>query len=174
MEHLKFPVGIFIPPTQFSKESNDNFIEVLETFPQRIKEEVINCSDKELLQTYRPDGWNIRQLVHHCADSHSNAFIRLKFALTEQQPTIKPYNQDLWALLPDSNVLSIMPSLQMLEGIHARWSYLLKSLNNDEYNKSYIHPEYNKVVTIFEFVALYAWHCNHHLAHIKLAKKNLL
>lgn len=127
-------------------------------------------SETTLELTYRPSGWTIRQVVHHCADSHMNAFIRFKLALTEDSPTVKPYREEFWAELPDILNLPIEPSLQILEGLHQRWATLLRSFGSREWMAGYIHPEHGKHVGLDEATGEYAWHCRHHLAHIRVAK----
>ncbi|MFZ9846607.1 MAG: YfiT family bacillithiol transferase, partial [Flavobacteriales bacterium] len=120
---------------------------------------------------YREMGWTIRQVVHHCADSHMNSLTRFKLTLTEDKPVVKPYWEDRWAELVDSKSMPISPSVQMLEGIHARWTVLLNSLSEQDLVKSFIHPEHGKEFRVDENIGVYAWHCNHHLAHITELKK---
>ncbi len=169
LENLKYPIGKYSKPDSITPEMLSDYISVIETFPQQISHEVVSLSNEQLNNTYRPGGWSIRQLVHHCADSHLNAFTRFKLALTEDQPTIKPYMEALWAELADSKTL-IEPSLKMIEGTHQRWSVLLKSLSHEDFQKSFIHPEHGRVFLLEESLALYAWHCRHHLEHIRKAK----
>ena len=128
-------------------------------------------TEAQLDTPYRPEGWTIRQVIHHCADSHMNALTRLKLTLTEDQPVIKPYFQDRWVELHDTKNMPIQPSLKMIEGIHARWAVLLNNLTDQELEKSFIHPEYGKTIKIIENIGNYAWHSNHHLAHITETKK---
>ncbi|HWS60267.1 MAG TPA: putative metal-dependent hydrolase, partial [Flavobacterium sp.] len=128
-------------------------------------------TEEQLNTQYRLEGWTIRQVVHHCADSHMNSLTRLKLALTEDKPTIKPYREELWAELPDSKNLPLESSLKMLEGIHYRWSILLNNLTKEHRERTFIHPNKGKEFRIDENIGLYAWHCNHHLAHIIETKK---
>ena len=146
-------------------------IEVIDRYPALLKSEVAGLSAGELKLTYRPDGWNILQVVHHTADSHMNAFIRFKLAITETTPTIKPYLQNLWAELPDTGNVPIEASLKILEGLHLRWSTLLRTLSEKDFEKKYFHPEQKREVELKEVLPLYAWHCKHHLTHVKQAKK---
>ena len=171
MEDLKFPVGHYIAPKEFTKEILTTAISVIEQFPGKLKKEVLSLTDEELDTPYRPEGWTVRQVVHHCADSHMNAFIRIKLALTENNPTIKPYMQALWADLADTKNLAIQPSLQILEGVHLRWAFVLKSLSNQDFNRTFVHPEKGKKLSLHESTGSYAWHCNHHLVHITELKK---
>ena len=144
---------------------------MIENFPEKIKSETENLSDEQLDTPYRPEGWTIRQVVHHCADSHMNAFIRLKLALSENTPTIKPYAEALWAELPDTKNLPLHSSFLILEGVHFRWTTALKNMSEKEFERSFIHPEKGKELTLHESTGMYAWHCNHHLAHITELKK---
>ena len=169
---LKFPIGKFEPPNEYSSELINQWIHDIEKFPSRIKQETQNLSEQQLETVYRPKGWTIRQVVHHCADSHLNSITRFKLALTEDKPTIRPYFEDRWAELPDSKNLDIFPSLQIIQGVHNRWVVLLKSLTTTDLEKEFVHPEHGRSFTIKEAIGSYAWHCNHHLAHITTLKKS--
>lgn len=171
IEQLKYPIGKLVIPKNITLEIINNYIEVIENFPVIIISEVNNLSDEQLNTQYRPEGWTIRQVVHHCADSHMNAFIRFKLALTEETPTIKPYLENKWAELSDSKLIPIDSSLKIIEGLHHRWSILLNNLSEYDYKKEYLHPETNRKFRLDEAMALYSWHCNHHLAHITNLKK---
>lgn len=172
IEHLKFPIGKFQKPEFIPQEIIQNWIKIIEEFPQKLKEETQHLSETELEKQYRPDGWTIRQVVNHCADSHMNSLIRFKLALTEDTPTIKPYFENLWAELSDSKQISIESSLKILEGLHARWVNLLRSLDENDLDKEFFHPESKVKTSLKNTVGIYAWHCEHHLAHIKNAKSN--
>ncbi len=167
MKDLRFPIGHFQKPEAYTNQILSDYITTIEAFPQMLKNEVLHLTAEQLDTRYRPDGWTIRQVVHHCADSHANSLIRFKLALTENKPTIKPYAEDLWAELIDSKTAPIEPSLAMIDGIHARWTLLLKSLTANELSKSFIHPEHGKEFRLDENMGIYAHHCKHHLAHIK-------
>lgn len=171
LEKLKFPIGEFQKPTIITKEIISNWISEIEIFPTKLINEVSQLSDLQLDTPYRENGWTIRQVVHHCADSHMNSFTRFKLALTEDQPTIKPYFEDKWAVLIDSKNMPIAPSLKIIEGIHERWTILLNNLTDEQLSKTFIHPESQKHIRLDENVGIYAWHGNHHLAHITEAKK---
>ncbi len=171
IEELKYPTGKFKWPTHVSTDSINECISVIENFHALLKTEVENLSDEKLSLIYRPDGWNIQQVVHHCADSHSNAFTRFKLALTEDKPTIKPYLEALWANLSDVTNAPIGWSLEILGGTHKRWVMLMRKMNEADWKKSFIHPEHGRELKLESVVALYAWHCNHHLAHVKQALK---
>ncbi|ASS49493.1 MAG: metal-dependent hydrolase [Candidatus Fluviicola riflensis] len=171
LEKLKFPIGQFDKPTTITHDILEQWIDDISTFPARLTSEVIHLTDEQLDTHYRPDGWTIRQVVHHCADSHMNSLTRLKLTLTEDGPTIKPYFEERWAELADTKNMPIQSSLKMLEGIHERWTVLLKNLTDENYKQVFIHPEHGKTFRIDENIGVYAWHCNHHLAHITETKK---
>ena len=170
LEALKFPVGKFQKPELITKEIIDSAISDIENFPNLVKVEIENLDEKDLNLRYRPKGWTISQVVHHCADSHINSYVRFKLALTEDLPTIKPYEESLWAELPDSK-LSPFVSLKLLEALHERWVFILKSLSDDDLNKEFIHPEQSETISLKENILIYSWHCQHHLAHIRQAKE---
>ncbi|KVV16335.1 YfiT family bacillithiol transferase [Flavobacterium sp. TAB 87] len=171
IEKLKFPIGKFDKSTTITKDILIMWISDISTFPKRLSSEVLTLTDKQLNTQYRYDGWTIRQVVHHCADSHMNSLTRLKLALTEQQPTIKRYFEERWAELLDTKSMSIEPSLKIIEGIHERWTVLLNNLKDEQYARIFIHPEHGKTFRVDENIGVYAWHCNHHLAHITETKK---
>ena len=171
LEHLRYPIGKFIAPEIYSGEYINNKIAEIASFPERLKKEVLQLTEEQLETVYRQDGWTIRQVIHHCADSHMNCFIRIKWALTEENPTIKFYHEDRWAELHDNLTMPIQPTLSFLEGLHYRLAYLMNSLSNEDLEKTFIHPENNKEFKIKEIIGTYAWHGNHHLAHITELKK---
>jgi hypothetical protein len=166
IERLKFPIGKFDKPTTITKEILEIWISDISIFPKKLTSQVLYLTNKQLDTQYRPDGWTIRQVVHHCADSHMNSLTRLKLALTEDRPIIKPYFEERWAELIDTKSMPIKPSLKMIEGIHQRWTVLLNNLTDEQYARVFIHPEYGKTFRVDENIGVYAWHCNHHLAHI--------
>ena len=169
IEKLKFPIGKFIKPEIISNQDVLTWIETIEMFPSKLKNMVSNLSVEKLNWKYRPDGWKIKQVIHHCADSHMNSFIRFKLALTEDNPTIKPYEEAKWATLIDGDYDDISASLIILQGVHARWTMLLKSFDASDLTKTFTHPESKKTYELKEVIGLYAWHCNHHFAHIEQA-----
>lgn len=164
MKEWQYPIGPFIPEQEMSSAFIDKCINEIEEAPSLLRKAVKDLSEQQLDTPYRPGGWTIRQVVHHLADSHMNSFIRLKLALTENHPTIKPYFEERWADLPDSSK-PVEASLSLLEGLHERWAYLLKSLKPAELEKTFFHPE-SGPVTLAMNINLYAWHSRHHLAHI--------
>ncbi|MCX8523277.1 putative metal-dependent hydrolase [Chryseobacterium formosus] len=172
IEQLKFPIGKFEKPKIITENHIKNWIETIKNFPQKLKSEVENLSKDDLKKTYRPNGWMISQVVNHCADSHMNSLVRFKLALTEETPTIKPYQENSWAELVDSKDFSIESSIKMLEGIHERWTFILENLSEIELNRTFIHPEGQEEISLKTNIGIYAWHCNHHLNHVIIAKRN--
>lgn len=170
-EKLKFPIGKFEKPDSFTKELFETYVRDIELFPLRLRKEVENLTDEQLNTQYRPNGWTIRQVVNHCADSHMNFLMRLKLTLTEDKPIVKPYFEERWAELIDSKSVPIEPALAMLDGLHQRWAILLKSLTVEQLKRSFIHPAHGQEFKLEENISLYAWHCNHHLAHITTLKR---
>lgn len=169
LEHLKFPIGPFSLPKTITLDYLEDCIATLEQFPNQLNNLVKNLNNEELSYIYRPNGWNIKQVIHHCADSHINCLIRFKLTLTEDNVTIRPYMEDRWATLIDGNDDTIIYSLKIIEGTHYRLTKLLNAMTADQFELRYAHPEYNKQVTLAEAIANYAWHCDHHYAHIKQA-----
>lgn len=173
LDSLRFPIGKFEVPQVLTQELIDGYIKDIETFPARLKQAVNGLNDSQLDTPYRPGGWTIRQVVNHCSDSHMNSIIRFKLALTEVEPIIKPYYEERWAELADSKTMPIAPALSLLEGLHQRWTVLLKSLTAEDLKKTFIHPEHGKRFRLDENIGVYAWHGNHHLAHITTLKKSM-
>ena len=169
LQELKYPIGTFKKPETITASHIKQWIQTIQDFPELIRKLTENLSEENLEKTYRPQGWNIKQLVHHCADSHINAFIRFKLALTEENPIIKPYLEDKWAELPDTVSTPVNTSLKLIEGLHARWSIVLQSLTSEDFKRIYTHPEHGKQFTLAETIGMYDWHCRHHLEHIKIA-----
>jgi hypothetical protein len=172
LEKLKFPIGKFVAPANYSLALLKTNAECIRDFPGKLRAETQHLSDLQLDTPYRDGGWTIRQVVHHCADSHMNGFTRMKLALSEHTPTIKPYPQDNFADMPDCK-MPVHTSLIILEGVHSRWYEVLKSLKEPDLDRSYIHPEYGKFVPLKESIAQYAWHGAHHLAHITSVKQRM-
>ena len=167
LETLKYPTGKFARGTKAdTPERVAECIAVIKAFPQKLRAEVQNLNDEQLDTRYRPDGWTVRQVVHHLADSHGQAPARFKLALTEDTPTIKPYKEALWAELADARTMPVEPSLQIITGLHARWSWILRDMSHADFQRGFIHPEQNREVSLAEALELYVWHSGHHLAHI--------
>lgn len=166
IEYLKYPIGKFILPENVNPEDIQRATFQIKTFPANLFTAVSPLSISQLDTPYRPGGWTVRQLVHHCADSHMNAFIRYKLALTEDTPTVKPYDEALWANLADAS-LPIESSLGIINAIHFKWGILLDSLKPEDFKRSYFHPEKKRNQNLEEVTLMYAWHSQHHLAHIQ-------
>ena len=164
-EQMKYPTGKFIAPVSYTSEDLRKWITTVKELPGRVRQAIMTLNEKQLDTPYRTGGWTLRQVVHHLADSHINSIVRFKWALTEDNPTIKPYAEADWALLPDYR-LPVEPSLRMLEGIHQRWATLLESFSEEDWNRTFIHPASGETMQLKKALALYAWHCKHHLAHI--------
>ena len=171
LEKLKYPIGKFHTPEEYTSEFILDKIEQIASFPERLKKEVVDFNDEKLDTPYRSEGWTVRQVIHHCAESHMNCYIRLKWALTENNPIIKPYDEKRWSELPDSLNMPIAPTLSLLEGLHFRLAYIMKNLSEADLEKSFVHPESNSEIRLKQIIGLYAWHGNHHLAHITSLKK---
>ena len=170
IEALKYPIGKPKIPAKIEAADIQNWIQTIQQFPSLLTNEVTYLTAKELCYKYRPGGWTIQQVVGHCIDSHMNSIIRFKLALTEDNPTIKPYDEAPWAELTDTLNFSIQSSTTLLAGIHERWVFLLERLEATQLKRAYLHPDGNELVTLEEGLAIYAWHCNHHLQHIINAK----
>ena len=171
IDESKFPIGGFEKPEKITREVLSKWITEIAAFPTMLKNEVQHLNEEQLDTRYRPGGWTIRQVVHHCADSHINSLTRFKLTLTENRPTIKPYFEDRWAELVDSKAFPIHSSIKLLEGLHERWSSLLDSLTEKDLERTFIHPEHGNEIRLDENIGVYAWHCAHHLAHIKTLKE---
>lgn len=165
MSDLRYPIGRYTPPSTITLDHVHQWIADLEAFPAQLRAAAEGLTDAQLDTRYRPEGWTLRQVVHHVVDSHLNSIIRFKWALTEEEPTIKAYHEDRWATLADYK-LPIAVSLNMLEGIHTRLVVLLRSLDDTDFNRIFHHPEMTEPVRLAWNVGLYAWHGKHHLAHI--------
>jgi len=163
---LSYPIGRFTESPDRSVEARRRRIGDIAALPALLEEAIEGLGDAELDTPYRPGGWTVRQVVHHLADSHMNAYVRVRLVLTEDQPTVKPYDQSLWAGIVDARTAPVGPSLQILRGLHARWVALLESLPDEAFDRSANHPEVGRV-TLHWFVDQYAWHCRHHVAHIR-------
>jgi hypothetical protein len=164
LDDLRYPIGRFIPPTTSLASIRSAHIETLRLLPARLRTAVNGLSDAQLDTPYRDGGWTVRQLVHHIFDSHANSYIRFKLALTEDWPTIKPYDEAAWARLADSRG-PIDGSLTLIDGLHGRWVVLLESMTEEDFQKGFIHPEQGRQ-KLATTLALYDWHSRHHTAHI--------
>lgn len=173
LEKLKYPVSKFSMPEKVDQDTIMQWINDIEILPQKLREAVKGLNEEQLNTPYRPDGWTVKQVVDHIGDSHLNSYIRFKLALTEENPVIKPYEQDKWADLEEYNLLSVEDSLHFVESLHKRWVVLLKTLKDSDWEKTFFHPETQKKVTLKRNLGIYAWHSKHHVAHItSLRKRN--
>lgn len=164
-ESLRYPIGKFVQPAAYTNQDISQWIADIKALPQQIREAVIGLTNDQLNTPYRPGGWTIKQVVHHIADSHMNSIIRFKWALTEENPTIKPYHEDLWAKLGDYS-LPVESSLLLLEGLHQRMVALFESLTEEDWNRTFYHPDAQIEISLKRNLAMYSWHSRHHLAHI--------
>ena len=170
LENLKYPIGRSVTPKVITAEDIKLWMKTIEELPEKLTDAVRSLTPAQLDTPYRPGGWTVRQLVHHVADSHINGYTRLKLALTENTPTIKPYEEQFWAELPDSK-LPIEISLNILRGVHARWTEIYKNLAPADFEKTFKHPAFDTLFTVKSHLHLYQWHGLHHVAHINLIKK---
>jgi hypothetical protein len=162
---LRFPIGPFALDPDLSATARTSAIDDIAALPSRIRSAVTGLDEAQLDTPYRPGGWTVRQVVHHVADSHMNGFIRVKLALTETHPTIKPYDENAWSRLADMR-LTIAHSLVILDGLHARWAALYRALPLEQFARTFLHPEHGQVVTLDGHLQDYAWHSRHHVAHV--------
>ena len=160
----RFPIGRF-EEQPFSLNQKEEWLFSISELPSRLEYALLNLDEEQLKTPYRKGGWTVQQVVHHLADSHMNAYIRFKLALTEDTPVIKPYNQDAWSKFSD-NDLPVNISLTLLHALHRRWTVLLNSMNDEDFNNELIHPEHEKKMTLWFLLGNYAWHGLHHTAHI--------
>ncbi len=168
-EDLKFPIGKYDKNTKISLEQREQFFTEIAQLPNALRGAVENLSDEQLDTPYRPGGWTVRQVIHHVGDSHMNSFIRFKLALSEVNPTIRPYAEDLWAETPEYK-MPVGVSLNLIDSIHQRWRTLLDSMSNADFARTLNHPETGKW-TLDNQLGLYAWHGRHHTAHVTNLKK---
>ena len=166
MEFLKYPTGKFAFDANPSEELLASWIDSLEQLPQRLTALVKNLDDEKLNTPYRPEGWTVRQVVHHIADSHHHSYTRFKWALTEDKPLIKAYEEKDWSDLFDARTAPIQMSLDYITALHAKLVYLLRGISEDDLQRKYLHPEGNVEVSVRENIAKYAWHGNHHYTQI--------
>lgn len=171
LEALRYPIGRFRPRSGLSADERRELIEDIATLPSALRAAVSGLSDEQLDTPYRPGGWTVRQVVHHVPDSHLNSYVRFKLAVTEEEPTIKPYDEAAWAELADGRGDDVEGSLLLLEALHRRWTHFLRSLGEEQLGWAFHHPELG-AVTLETNLQLYAWHGRHHLAHItRLAER---
>ena len=171
-EQMKYPIGRFTEPAAYTNEDMYRWIDDMATLPGKLRHAVSGLTQQQLDTPYRTGGWTIRQVVHHTADSHLNCMVRIKLALTENNPVIKPYQEAEWARLPDYH-LPVEPSLKILEGLHAHFVALFEGFTENEWTRAFVHPESGATIPLKKMLALYAWHSNHHLAHVTETVKRI-
>jgi len=172
MSDLRYPIGRFAPPAEYSSELRARFIDDIAALPAQLRGAVQSLNSAQMQTPYREGGWTVAQVVHHLPDSHVNAYVRLRLALTEDSPTIKPYNEGFWAELIDATSPDVAASLALIEGLHQRWTVLLRSLRAEDLSRTFIHPQQG-AVPLDRQLALYAWHGRHHVAHITALRERM-
>jgi uncharacterized damage-inducible protein DinB len=172
-QDLRYPIGKFIPQP-FSEKKLEEWLIDIKNLPQHLENAVLNLDAAQLDTAYREGGWMVKQVVHHVADSHMNAYMRFKLGLTEDNPTIRPYDEVLWAELKDSLELPINISLTLLHALHSRWHYILTNLSKEELlNRTVYHPASEKQFTLWDLLGMYSWHGRHHVAHITSLRERM-
>jgi uncharacterized damage-inducible protein DinB len=171
---LRYPIGRFVRPGDVTAAERAQSIDVVAGTPAALREAARGLDDSQLDTPYRPDGWSVRQVIHHLPDSHLNAYVRFKLALTEVEPTIRPYDEAAWAALPDGRSPLVAESLALLDALHVRWVYVLRAMDAPEFARRLLHPEHPQApMTLDTMLALYAWHGRHHVAHITALRERM-
>ncbi len=165
LETLRYPLGRFDPRDELSPGDRRELIDRIAAFPEAFRAALDDLDDDQLDTPYRPDGWTLRQVAHHVPDSHLNAYLRFKLAVTEDRPTIRTYEQDEWSTLSDARSLPVGPSLDLLDALHQRWTWWLRTLTEEQWARRFVHPEFGEM-GLDTLLQLYAWHGHHHLAHV--------
>ena len=168
----QFPVGKFKFDANSTFQDVQEWIEIIRSLPQKLAKEMEGITEQQLETPYREGGWTVREVVHHIGDSHMNAMIRFKLSLTEENPTIKAYEQALWTGLGDYEDVSVADALELVRIIHAKWVAIIGRMKEEDFDKTFYHPEYKTTYSLKHAAAMYAWHSNHHLAHIQLVTQN--
>ncbi len=172
MEDLRYPIGKYAEQP-FSATQREEWLLDIRFLPGHLERAIENLDEAQLDTPYREGGWNLRQVVHHVADSHVNAYTRFKLALTEELPVIKPYDEAAWAGLPDVNTVPVNVSVTLLHALHRRWSALLEALGDEAWQRELVHPEHGRRMTLWYLLGLYAWHGRHHTAHITALRERM-
>jgi hypothetical protein len=173
LEELRYPIGPYNRPDSYTPGDIAAWMAVIEALPLWMDVCIENLDAAQLDTPYRPGGWTINQTIHHLADSHMNAFIRLKLALTEVNPSIKPYEEALWAETPEMTTVPVNVSITLLHALHRRWVALLKGFNEEDWLRTYYHPEQKREFPIWDMTAMYAWHSRHHMEHIRRLRERM-
>jgi len=169
---LQYPIGKFQWEGAITDKQREELIAQIEQAPAQLRHAVAGLTQEQVDTPYRPDGWTVRQVVHHLPDSHMNTYIRFRLALTEDEPTIKPYDQERWAVLEDARTAPTELSLSLLDSLHQRWVLLLRSLRPQDFARTFRHPDLG-VVTLDKYLSLVAWHGRHHIAHITSLRERM-
>lgn len=172
MEDLRYPIGKY-QPQPYSEKQLQEWMTDITNLPQHLENSLLNLDEAQVNTPYRPEGWTVKQLIHHVADSHMNAYIRFKLGLTEDNPTIKPYDEAAWATLNDTRNLPFNISFTILHALHARWVEILKAIKDNEWNRTVYHPENKKEITLWHLFGMYAWHGRHHTAHVTALRERM-
>lgn len=172
-EQLRFPIGRYEAPERYDPELQNEWISAIEALPKWLDLCIENLDEHQLQTSYRPGSWTIIQVIHHIADSHMNAYIRLKLALTEDSPVIKPYDEKAWAELPDVETVPVNISITLLHALHRRWGQTLRNMQPEEWERTYYHPEYEEMVPLWQMTDLYAWHGRHHMEQIRQHRERM-
>lgn len=173
VQDLRYPIGKFAYEGEITRERRDLWIDEIASLPVRLAEALEGLTEERLDSPYRPDGWTVRQVAFHLADSHLNSFARFKLALTEDEPAIKPYEEGRWALLPDSAEAPVAMAQAFVSALHERWAYLLRRMNDAEYARTFFHPASGKTSRLDAALGMYAWHGRHHIAHITSLRERM-
>jgi uncharacterized damage-inducible protein DinB len=166
MDEIRYPIGKFQAPAAFCEEDAKQWISDIRQIPAKLREAVSGLNEEQLNTPYRDGGWTVAQVVHHIADASMNAFLRTKWTLTEDIPSIKPFEENDWAKTTEARSLHIEPSLQLLEGLHERWAHLLESMSSDDFQRNFYHEGTKENVPLYVLIAMHAWHGKHHTAQI--------
>lgn len=171
MKENQYPIGKY-QPQPFSEKQLEEWLIDIKFLPQHLEYAILNLDEKQLETPYREGGWTVQQLVHHVADSHMNAYIRFKLGLTEDNPTIKPYDENEWAKMQDTKKLPVNISITLLHAVHARWYTILEHMKHKDFERTVFHPEHQKQMSLWFLLGMYAWHCRHHTAHVTTLREN--
>lgn len=172
MQDHRYPIGKF-EPQPFSQKLKEQWLADIRFLPNAIEHAIQNLDEQQLQTPYREGGWTVHQLLHHVADSHTNAYIRFKLGYTEPGATIRPYDENLWAQTADVSTLPVNISITLLYALHQRWTVFLESFTDADWNKTVFHPEHKKEFTLWHFLGMYAWHSRHHTAHITALRERM-
>ncbi len=171
-EDLRYPIGRYIPQ-EFSEDLRDEWLSDIQFLPNALEAAITNLNEQQMHTPYREGGWTVHQVVHHVADSHMNAYIRFKLGYTEDNPSIKTYEETAWALLNDVQVLPVNISLTLLYSLHQRWYEFLRTFSDQDWKKTLFHPAHNKTMSLWELLGIYSWHGRHHTAHITMLRERM-